>query len=80
MSNEIIQNVAYDNYNDFNMSTSYFHKSLFYYFEYYLMMELTRIRYFFVVGKKLGVGTRVMQVLEIASNPSWVSKKLNTQF
>jgi hypothetical protein len=28
----------------------------------------------------LGVGTRVMQVLEIASNPSWVSKKLNTQF
>ncbi len=29
MSNEIIQNVAYDNYDDINMSTSYFHKSSF---------------------------------------------------
>jgi hypothetical protein len=80
MSNEIIQSVAYDTYDDFNMSISYFHKSSFYYFEYYLMMELTRIRYFFVLGNKLGVGIRVKQVLKIASNPCWVSKKLYTQF
>jgi hypothetical protein len=78
MSNEIIQSVAYDNYDDLNISTSYFHKSSFYYFEYYLMMELPRIRYFFVLGNKLGVGTRVRQVLKIASNPCWVSKLIFT--
>jgi len=78
MSNEIIQNVAYDNYDDFNMSTSYFHKSSFHYFEYYLMMELTRIRYLFVLGNKLGVGTRMRQALKFASNPRWVSKLIFT--
>jgi hypothetical protein len=33
MSSEIIQSVAYDNYDDFNMSNSYFHKISFHYFE-----------------------------------------------
>jgi hypothetical protein len=41
MSREIIQNVAYDNYDDFHHSTSYFHKISFHYFEDYLMMKLT---------------------------------------
>jgi hypothetical protein len=41
MSNEIIQSVAYDNYDDFNMSTSYFHKISFHYYEDYLMTKLT---------------------------------------
>ncbi len=40
MSSEIIQGVAYDNYDDFHMSTSYFHKISFHYFEDYLMMKL----------------------------------------
>ncbi len=40
MSSEIILNVAYDNHVDFNMSTSYFQKKSFHYFEDYLMMEL----------------------------------------
>jgi hypothetical protein len=42
------------------------------------MMELTRIRYFFVLGNKLGVGTRVRQALKFASNPHWVSKLIFT--
>jgi hypothetical protein len=42
MISEIIQSVAYDNYDDFfNMSTSYFHKFSFCYFEDYLMTKLT---------------------------------------
>jgi hypothetical protein len=41
MSSEIIQSVAYDNYDDFNMLTSYFPKISFHYFEDYLMMKLT---------------------------------------
>jgi hypothetical protein len=41
MSNETIQNVAYDNYDIFIMSTSYFHKISFHYFEDYLMTKLT---------------------------------------
>jgi prophage maintenance system killer protein len=42
MSTEIIQGVAYDNYDDFfNMSTSYFHKISFHYFGDYLMTKLT---------------------------------------
>jgi hypothetical protein len=32
MSSEIIQTVAYDNYDEFHMSTSYFHKFSFHYF------------------------------------------------
>jgi len=43
MSSEIIQSVAYDNYDDFNMSTSYFHKNWFHYFDDYLMMNLTLV-------------------------------------
>ncbi len=39
MSSEIIQNVAHDNYDDFNMSTSYFQKISFHYFEDYLMTK-----------------------------------------
>jgi len=42
MSSEIIQSVAYDNYDDF--STCQFHiftKNSFHYFEDYLMMKLT---------------------------------------
>ncbi len=41
MSSEIIHNVAYDNYDDFNMSTPYFHKFSFLYLEDYLMTKLT---------------------------------------
>jgi hypothetical protein len=41
MSSEIIQSVAYVNYDDFHISTSYFHKFSFHYFEDYLMMKLT---------------------------------------
>jgi hypothetical protein len=43
MSSEIIQSVVYDNnYDDFlNMSTSYFHKISFHYFEDYLITKLT---------------------------------------
>ncbi len=42
MSSEIIQNVAYDKIMMiFNMSTLYFHKFSFHYFEDYLMMKLT---------------------------------------
>jgi hypothetical protein len=40
MSSEIIQNVAYENYDDFNISTSYFHKISFHYFEDYLTTKL----------------------------------------
>ncbi len=41
MNNEIIQGVACFNYDDFNMSISYFHKISFHYFGDYLMMKLT---------------------------------------
>jgi hypothetical protein len=41
MRYEIIQSATYDNYDVFNMSTSYFHKFSFYYFEDYLMTNLT---------------------------------------
>jgi hypothetical protein len=42
MSSEIIESVAYDNYDDFfNMSTSYFHINSFHYLEDYLMTKLT---------------------------------------
>jgi hypothetical protein len=42
MSGEIIQGVAYDNYDDFqHTSIWYFHKISFYYFEDYLMMKST---------------------------------------
>jgi hypothetical protein len=41
MSSEIIQSVAYVNCNDFNMSTSCFHKNSFHYFQDYLMTKLT---------------------------------------
>jgi len=41
MSSEIIQGVAYYNYEIFNMSTSYFHKISFHYFGDYLMTKLT---------------------------------------
>jgi hypothetical protein len=41
MSSEIIESVAYDNYDDFNISTSYFHKFSFHYFEDYFMTKLT---------------------------------------
>jgi hypothetical protein len=42
MSSEIIHNVAYDKIlMIFKMSTSYFHKISFHYFEDYLMMKLT---------------------------------------
>jgi hypothetical protein len=42
MSSENIPNVGYDNIMMiFNMSTSYFHKISFHYFEDYLMMKLT---------------------------------------
>jgi hypothetical protein len=41
MSSEIIQIVAYDNLCFiFNISTSYFHKFSFHYFEYYLVTKL----------------------------------------
>jgi hypothetical protein len=43
-NSEIIQNVAYDNYDDLFSTvvmTSYFHKISFHYFEDYLMMKLT---------------------------------------
>jgi len=38
MSNEIIQSVAYDNFQHMKFI---FHKNSFLYFEYYLMMKLT---------------------------------------
>jgi hypothetical protein len=41
MGSEIIQSVVYDNYHDFNLSTSYFHKISLCYFEDYLMKKLT---------------------------------------
>jgi hypothetical protein len=41
MNSEIIQSVAYRNYDGFNMSTSYFHKNSFHYFEDYLLTKLT---------------------------------------
>ncbi len=52
MSSEIIRNVAYDNYDDFQCvnkkcvikfhnNVSYFHKISFHYFKDYLMMKLT---------------------------------------
>jgi hypothetical protein len=40
MSSEIIQSVAYENYDDFNISTSFFHKISFHYFEDYVMTKL----------------------------------------
>jgi len=41
MSSEIIQSVAYDNYDNFQHATSYFHKKSFHYFDNYLMTNLT---------------------------------------
>jgi len=41
MSSEIIQSVAYDNYDNFQHATSYFHKKSFHYFDNYLMTSLT---------------------------------------
>jgi hypothetical protein len=41
MNSNIIQNVAYDNYDNFYMSTSYFQKNSFHYFDDYLMTNLT---------------------------------------
>jgi hypothetical protein len=41
MSTEIIQSVAYDNFMIFSMSTWYFHKISFHYFEDYSMMKLS---------------------------------------
>jgi hypothetical protein len=42
MSSEIIQNVAYDNYDDFqHVNFIYPHKKSFHYFEDYLMTKLT---------------------------------------
>ncbi len=40
MSNEIIQNVTYDNYDDFQ-HVNFIYKISFHYFEDYLMMKLT---------------------------------------
>jgi hypothetical protein len=42
MSSEIIQNVGYDNYDDFqHVNFIFLHKFLFHYFEDYLVMKLT---------------------------------------
>jgi hypothetical protein len=42
MSREIIENIAYDNYDDFqHVNFIIFHKISFHYFEDYLMMKLT---------------------------------------
>ncbi len=41
MNSEIIQNVAYDNYDDFKHDNSDFHKIRFRYFDDYLMTKLT---------------------------------------
>jgi hypothetical protein len=41
MSSEFIQSAAYDNYDDFQQSTSYFHKISFHYFKDYLRTKLT---------------------------------------
>jgi hypothetical protein len=41
MSSEIIQSVAYDNYDDFQHVNFILHKISFHYFENYIMMELT---------------------------------------
>ncbi len=41
MSSEIIQSVAYDNYDDFQQVNLYFHEISFHYFEDYLMTELS---------------------------------------
>jgi hypothetical protein len=42
MSSEIVQSVAYDNYDDFStFQLHIFHKISFHYFEDYLMMKLT---------------------------------------
>jgi hypothetical protein len=47
MSNEIIQSVAYDNYDDFqHVKTSYFHKISFHYFQDYLTKKLTLSKVF----------------------------------
>ncbi len=44
MKSEIIQNVAYDNYDDdFQFSISIIHKISFHYFEDYLMTKLTLV-------------------------------------
>jgi len=43
MNIETIQSVAYDIMIIFNMSTSYFHRNSFHYFEDYLMMKLTLV-------------------------------------
>jgi hypothetical protein len=40
MRSEIIQNVAYDNYDDFQHVNFIFHKFSLHYFEDYLMMKL----------------------------------------
>ncbi len=40
MNSEIIQNAAYDNYDDFQHD-NFFHKISFHYFEDYLMTKLT---------------------------------------
>ncbi len=46
MSKEIIQNVAYDNYHDFQHINSYFQKKLFHYFSNYFNDETDfRVRY-----------------------------------
>jgi hypothetical protein len=50
MSREIIQSVAYDNYDDFQHVNFVFHKFSFHYFEDYLMTKLTLgIRYIIAI-------------------------------
>jgi hypothetical protein len=57
MNSEIIQNVAYDIVMiKFNMSTAYFHKISFHYFECYLMTQ-TDLRVRYIQGLVMEVGT-----------------------